>query len=396
MAGTRSHLKSYACLPRYPQRRLGGHVLSSTADTGHQSAEYSLAETQVHLLEASSAEEVATRLKEAVQTIVAGEVTVSLRDGHRLVVAATTRGSIPPPELYRSTSTSSYINHGLNQATLVSFLSQGNEVAGRLTAEPSVPITEAALQEIDSLTKVAAARILQIQGDVRLGSLVDQEREFLDRFAHDMKTPLTAILGMAQTLQRQDRLTPELRSEFLERIEASSRDLERIVEEGRAQLKAKSASLSVSLEECDLHQMLADAIQHARDGITVTIENFPGVPCVSANPEMLASVLESAVRHCTARAATGIRVEIGKSGEWVEVKITDDGPEPDADVYNDGLWYRVRQGSIGQTPGDPLELVAPARDLRVLGGKMAFETEGGRLKVVLVLPVASTGPGGNR
>lgn len=347
-----------------------------------------LTHAPLELLTGKTSEEVAARLKEAVEAIAAGDVTISLREGARLVAVAPEGGDVPA-ELYRSGPTRTYINHGLEHATLVAFLAQGEQVAGRLVAVMPNQISEETIEAIEALVQVATVRILQLEGDARFRALVDHEKEFLDRFAHDMKTPLTAILGMAQTLQRQDRLTPELRAEFLERIEASSRDLEKILEEGRAKLKAKSASLSVPLEECDLHSMLAEAVHHAREGITVTIENFPGAPCVAANPSLLADVLAKTVVHCTSRAATGIRIEISRSGEWVEIKIADDGPAPDPGTYNDELWFRGRLAMIGQAPGDPLELVAPARDLQTMGGKMAFETKGGKLTVIAILPIAS-------
>lgn len=347
-----------------------------------------LACAPLELLTGQTSEEVASRLKAAVEAITAGDVTISLRDGARLVPVAP-EGSQVQAELFRRGPTRTYINHGLDRATLVTFLTQGEQVAGRLVAVLPEQISEETIEAVEALAQVATVRILQIEGDARFKSLVDHEREFLDRFAHDMKTPLTAILGMVQTLRRQDRLTPELRAEFLERIESSSRDLERILEEGRAKLKAKSASLSVQLEECDLHSILADVIHHAQEGITVTIENFPGTPCVTANPDLLAGVLEKVILHCAIRAVAGIRIEIARSGDWVEIKVTDDGPEPDPDIYNDQLWFSGRLSLIGQTPGDPLELVAPARDLQTMGGQMAFETGGGKLTVVVILPVAS-------
>lgn len=350
-----------------------------------------LTHAPLELLACESSEGVARRLREAVEAITAGDVTISLRDGARLVTVAPEGGQVKA-ELYRSGPTRTYINHGLEHATLVAFLAQGEDVAGRLVAVLREQISEETIEAIEALVQVATVRILQLEGDTRFRSLVNHEREFLDRFAHDMKTPLTAILGMAQTLQRQDRLTPELRAEFLERIEASSRDLERILEEGRAKLKAKSASLSIPLEECDLHSMLAEAVHYAREGITVTIENFPGAPCVAANPALLAEVLQKTVLHSTTRAATGIRIEISRSGEWVEIKVADDGPEPDPGTYNDELWFRGRLAMIGRTPGDPLELVAPARDLQTMGGQMVFETDGGKLTVVVILPVASAQP----
>lgn len=368
----------------------GGKLSTFPSDTdGKPPSVDPLSGALIDILSGQSAKEVANRLKDCVSSLTHGDVTVSLRDGAHLVVAASTDHGSQKTEFYRSgTTTKPHINHTLDKSILVVHLTQDEEVAGRIEAVVYRSISQETISAIESLATAAAVRVSQIQSAERLEALVSSEREFLDRFAHDMKTPLTAILGMAQTLRRQHKLTPEIRAEFLERIEASSRDLERIIEEGRARLKAQSAALSVSLEECDLHALLAKAVEHPRDGKTVTIESFPGPLHVIANSQLLGTVLETVIEHSLARAEKSVRIELSRSGEWTEVYIYDDGRLPENGFYDENIWFRGRASAIGDSPGDPLQLVEPARNLRIMGGKMTFETRHGNFGVILILPLA--------
>ncbi len=63
----------------------------------------------------------------------------------------------------------------------------------------------------------------------------DPADERLVRLVHDLRTPLTIVLGFADLLKRRDaELDPEQRAEMIGRIDAAARDLKRILDEERA------------------------------------------------------------------------------------------------------------------------------------------------------------------
>lgn len=56
------------------------------------------------------------------------------------------------------------------------------------------------------------------------------------RLVHDLRTPLTIVLGFADLLRRRgDALDAEKRAEMLERIDVAARDMQRILDEDRAE-----------------------------------------------------------------------------------------------------------------------------------------------------------------
>jgi len=63
---------------------------------------------------------------------------------------------------------------------------------------------------------------------------VPDEDERLARLVHDLRTPLTLVLGFSDLLRRRgDELTAEQRAEFAERIDDAAQDLKRILDAQR-------------------------------------------------------------------------------------------------------------------------------------------------------------------
>lgn len=58
--------------------------------------------------------------------------------------------------------------------------------------------------------------------------------ERLSTLVHDLRTPLTIVLGFADLLRKRgEELDPASRAEYVERIDAAAKDLRRILDEQR-------------------------------------------------------------------------------------------------------------------------------------------------------------------
>ncbi|WP_158276704.1 MULTISPECIES: histidine kinase dimerization/phospho-acceptor domain-containing protein [Solirubrobacterales] len=63
---------------------------------------------------------------------------------------------------------------------------------------------------------------------------MDDAEERLARLVHDVRTPLTIVLGFSDMLRRRgEDLEPEQRAEFVQRLDEAARDIQRLLDEAR-------------------------------------------------------------------------------------------------------------------------------------------------------------------
>ncbi|HIV86741.1 MAG TPA: sensor histidine kinase, partial [Candidatus Pygmaiobacter gallistercoris] len=79
--------------------------------------------------------------------------------------------------------------------------------------------------------------------------------ELITNVSHDLKTPLTAIITYVDLL-KDDTLSPEVRSAYVETLERKTRRLKQLIEDLFEISKAASGNVNLSYERVDLVQLL--------------------------------------------------------------------------------------------------------------------------------------------
>ena len=89
--------------------------------------------------------------------------------------------------------------------------------------------------------------------------------DFIATLSHELRTPMTAVLGAAKTLLRDDiALTPERRQQLLEMIGAQGTRLTQITEEVLLANRLDRGDLRIDSERVDLSQLVGHAIETMR------------------------------------------------------------------------------------------------------------------------------------
>ncbi|PZQ10841.1 MAG: hypothetical protein DI564_15225 [Rhodanobacter denitrificans] len=235
----------------------------------------------------------------------------------------------------------------------------------------------------------------------RLAHALQHEREFLGEAAHELRTPLAALLAQAQVLEHAgDRdEAREALDHLIAGIERTSRLAQQLldaarVETGGAAVRAADVDLSW------IAGMVADefALLAQRAGRTIEIENrhAPVRGDIDELGIMVRNLLDNALRHGT--PGTRVRVETRLDGEGHDRRATlivaDDGPGiPDSEsrrVFE--RFYRAENGRRTQGIGLGLSLVE--RVVASHGGQVrcGVGLDGRGLGVEIQLP-AGTGAG---
>ena len=153
----------------------------------------------------------------------------------------------------------------------------------------------------------------------------------LSSVSHDLRTPLSAIMGSATTLL-DDKVTPlaPLHSDLARAIHEEAERLSRLVTNLLAMTRVESRDLAVRKEWLPLEEIVGAALERlgTRLASHVVRSQVPdGLPLVPVDPvlmeQVLFNLLDNAVRHTAAGSTIEIRAA-GGHGE-VHVEIADNG-----------------------------------------------------------------------
>jgi signal transduction histidine kinase/GAF domain-containing protein len=216
----------------------------------------------------------------------------------------------------------------------------------------------------------------------RLRTLDEMKNTFLEAVSHDLRTPLTSILGSALTLERSKLDLP--RSDALDmvaRIASNARKLERLLSDLLDLDRLQRGIVSPNRRSTDLVEFVTRAIAEAdTHGRTVELDVEPGhVSIDQAKTErILENLLSNSVRHTPVDAKIWIRARPEEGG--VLFVVEDDGPGVPEDLREEIFEpFRQAPGSSSEhAPGVGIGLSLVKRFAELHGGRAwAEERPGG-------------------
>jgi len=221
-------------------------------------------------------------------------------------------------------------------------------------------------------------------------------RQFLADASHEMRTPLTAIIGEADVTLRKERQPAEYR-ETMECCASYARQMAAVVEDVLEISRTDAGVPILKTERVDLAGL-------ARTEAAATADSIPSGPTVAYVGEDLAMVegdarllrrvvgnlVRNALEH--ALSATEVEVSVGLEGDGSQAVLTvsDDGNGIAAEhvprIFD--RFYRVPSGDGSRNPGTGLGLAIVDAIARAHGGRVDVQTEVGKGSLFVVrLPV---------
>ncbi|HEY9153014.1 MAG TPA: ATP-binding protein [Anaerolineales bacterium] len=168
--------------------------------------------------------------------------------------------------------------------------------------------------------------------DITYLKKLDQiKSEFVHTVSHDLRSPLTAVLGYAELVSRAGPLT-EQQQDFLARIQASVQSITALINElldlGRIEAGFDTRRESVQLE--NILQYSLDILESLVTQKNLNVEKniAPNLPALRANPirirQMLDNLIGNAIKY-TPKDGT-IRINIRIKDHQLIFEISDTGP----------------------------------------------------------------------
>ncbi len=229
---------------------------------------------------------------------------------------------------------------------------------------------------------VRHGRTLRKEREMRqqIAKLDHLRSELVGTVTHDLKTPLTTILGSAKMLKTHfDALSPEQRREIIDTVERQSERLLQLIDRllGAAKAHARHPVAVGPLDLVAHIEPLVRAYASAHDRNVVVHKESDRVPAIAdpdAIEQVVANLLENAVKHTP--AGTNIRVRIASRGSVAEVSVADDGPGIASEELPH-LFEPFRQGTLTGEGGVGLGLFIVRSLVVAMGGHVDVQSPPG-------------------
>jgi two-component system phosphate regulon sensor histidine kinase PhoR len=245
---------------------------------------------------------------------------------------------------------------------------------------------------------VAAGAVLVLHDVTELRRLEAIRRDFVANVSHELKTPLTAVRGIVETLIDDDAIAPEKRRHFLARIHDQTLRLSALVNDLLTLSRVESKETPLERVAVDLREL---AVQSASDlaapaqnkGLILETrlpkESLIVVGDREALGQAIANLLDNAVKYTPAGGT--IRFSLARAGDRARMEVRDNGigiePREQERIFE--RFYRVDKGRSRDLGGTGLGLAIVRNVVRAHGGEIIVESApGAGSAFIVLLPLA--------
>ncbi|MDO4330070.1 MAG: HAMP domain-containing sensor histidine kinase [Lachnospiraceae bacterium] len=236
-----------------------------------------------------------------------------------------------------------------------------------------------------------AANLNKMVADIR--ELMDREREsertkneLITNIAHDLRTPLTSIIGYLELLSggRSSQLPPELEKKYIDIAYTKAKRLEKLIEDLFGFTKMTYGKVAMKVSQVDIIKLLSQLLEEfypsfADKNLTYELSSNVPAQIIMADGNLLARLFDNLINNAIKYGAEGKRilVKVHATEEIVTVSVTNYGyvipPEELPLLFN--KFYRVEQSRSTSTGGTGLGLAIAKNVVDMHGGTIQVASD---------------------
>ncbi len=229
-------------------------------------------------------------------------------------------------------------------------------------------------------------------------------RDFVANVSHELKTPLTAIRGMLETVLDDPGMPEDVRTRFLRRMDAQSHRLSHLVSDLLSLARVESRPEDLEREAMDLRLPVRETLRAlegsaADRGVELRFEESPDPVLVLGDRQSLRLLFDNLVDNAVKYTPRGgrVRVRLLVEGDRVIVEVDDTGIGIDA-KHGDRVFerfYRVDKARSRELGGTGLGLAIVKHVALAHDGEVSYDSSiGAGTRFSVRLPRASGPPPG--
>ncbi|HLH64912.1 MAG TPA: HAMP domain-containing sensor histidine kinase [Solirubrobacteraceae bacterium] len=257
------------------------------------------------------------------------------------------------------------------------------DVAGEVqrTADPSHRLPDDdSRDEVGRLTRVLNGML------AALARARDAERRLIADASHELRTPVTSLLGNVQYAARHG-----ADEEILDELAHDAARLASLVDSLLALERAGTPAPAAAARPVALDDLARAVV--AQEGQRVTVGELAALS-VEGDPDALARALGNLVRNGLVHGPPGgkVRVDVARDGGQARISVSDEGPGPAPELH-DRLFERFWRGpGAAARPGSGLGLAIVAAVAQAHGGRVSVDGS----TFSIHLPLAGRADGGGQ
>jgi len=256
------------------------------------------------------------------------------------------------------------------------------DAAGRLAAgDRTARVEVGGLSETATLGAAFNEMADELEREASQRDQLDRLKdEFVLTASHELRSPLTSVLGFAELLMlERDSLTPK-QVETVEVILDNCRHLVRLLNDLLDLARSDAGRLTIRPQTTDVAALVEDAVrtmrartESARQSLTERVD--PGLPQVNVEPDRIRQILLNLLTnaHEYSPESASIVVEAHAADCEVEIAVSDNGPGIPPDQL-EHVFERFTRGDAGLTQrvgGTGLGLAISKSLVELHGGSIA-------------------------
>lgn len=222
----------------------------------------------------------------------------------------------------------------------------------------------------------------------RMQELMEAKDRFLASVSHEVRTPLTAILGFARLLEEDAGMTADDRRVMVSAVAEHAQEVSDLVEDLLVAARVELGQVQVVSHTVDvvgqIRQIISAGGSFTHD---VDFQEFEGEALAVCDPARFRQILRNLLTNAERYGGPDVSIGVGTSEGMVRVDVVDDGP-----ALPPGEWERIFEPyhRAHETPGQPGSVgigLAISRQLaELMGGGLEYHFEEGGSTFRLTLP----------
>lgn len=210
-------------------------------------------------------------------------------------------------------------------------------------------------------------------------------RQQISNISHDLRTPLTSILGYLQLLEGEG-LTAEERREYLTIVQGRAKALQSMIVSFYDLSRLEGGEYPLSRERVDLYHVLSELVAEFYndfEGFDMTVELREGLPAVIADPAGVLRVFTNLIRNAMEHGRSRMSILLYQEGDEVVSVFANDAPgltqEDVKHVFD--RFFTADKMRTGQSTGLGLAIVKAL--VERMGHTVSAELDGDLFRVVV-------------